>query len=66
MVIGISSNYRRIRIEIGYGLENILSDSETKQTIDNDFIPLFKQGEYYGGTLNGLPALIRKLYENSR
>ena len=66
IVIGISTTYRQIRISNGYGIENILTDSETKQIIDNDFIPLFKQGEYYGGTLNGLLALIRKLNENSK
>jgi uncharacterized protein len=63
IVIGISAGYRQMRISNGFGIENLLSDEETKQIIDNDFIPLFKKSDYYGGTLNGLQALIKKLNE---
>jgi uncharacterized protein len=63
IVIGISAGYHQMRISNGFGIENLLSDEETKQIIDNDFIPLFKKSDYYGGTLNGLQALIKKLNE---
>jgi len=63
IVVGISKAYRQMRISNGYGIEDLLSEEETKQIIDNDFIPLFKQSDYYGGTLNGLQALMRKLNE---
>jgi len=61
IVIGISRAYRRIRIQNGYGIEKVLSNAETKVIIDTAFIPLFKKGQYFEGTLNGLQALIRRL-----
>jgi len=61
ILIGISMGYRRIRIQNGYGIEKILSNQETKEIIDKDFIPFFKQSKYFEGTLNGLKALIKKL-----
>jgi uncharacterized membrane protein YgcG len=64
IVIGISQSLRKMRVSNGYGIEKILSDSETKQIIDTEFTPFFKQVDYYTGTLNGLKALIAKLDES--
>jgi uncharacterized protein len=61
ILVAISSRYRRIRICNGYGIEKCLSDSETKLIIDEDFIPYFKKGKYFDGTLNGLNKLINIL-----
>lgn len=61
ILIGISKGHRRIRIQNGYGIERILNDSETKSLIDNYFIPEFKAGNYYQGTINGIIELIRIL-----
>ncbi|HMG66593.1 MAG TPA: TPM domain-containing protein [Chitinophagaceae bacterium] len=61
ILIAISRGYRRIRIQNGYGIEKILSNGETKEIIDNDMIPSFKEAKYFEGTLNGLQALIKKL-----
>lgn len=66
IVIGISQSLKKIRISNGYGIEKILSDSETKHIIDTEFIPFFKQSDYYGGTLNGLKYLITKLEEKMK
>lgn len=61
VLIGICSDYRKIRIQNGYGIEKILSDEETKQIIDNYFIPGFMQEGYYKGTYDGLTELMRIL-----
>ena len=61
IVNGISKNLRKIRISNGSGIENLLSDDQTKLIIDTQFIPFFKQSDYYGGTLNGLQYLIANL-----
>jgi uncharacterized protein len=61
ILIGISLAYGRIRIQNGYGIEKILSNEETKQIIDSTFIPRYKEGKFYEGTLNGLNAIIQKL-----
>jgi len=61
ILIGISRGYRVIRIQNGYGIEKILSNQETKEIIDKDFIPFFKEAKYFEGTMNGLQALMKKL-----
>jgi uncharacterized protein len=59
--IGISKGYRFMRIENGYGIEGVLSDNETKKIINSAFIPYFKKGLYYKGTITGLRAIMDKL-----
>ena len=45
----ISSNDHKIRIEVGYGLEGAITDVQSKDIIDNDLTPNFKSGDYYSG-----------------
>jgi uncharacterized protein len=40
---------RKMRIEVGYGLEGALTDAISSQIIRNDMQPAFKQGKYYEG-----------------
>jgi uncharacterized protein len=61
ILIAISKGYRKIRIENGNGTEKVISSDETKEIIDNYFIPDFKKGNYYDGTLKGLTELIKLL-----
>ncbi len=61
ILIGISRGYRRIRIQNGSGILKILSNQETKEIINKDFIPFFKEAKYFEGTQNGLIALMKKL-----
>jgi uncharacterized protein len=61
IVIGISRGYRQMRIQNGYGIERFLSDEQTKQIIDNAFIPAYRAGKYFEGTLAGLKALMKTL-----
>lgn len=61
VVIAISKQLRQMRIETGYGIEKILSNEETKKIIDEQFIPEFKEGRYFEGTLNGLTTVIKSL-----
>jgi predicted acetyltransferase len=61
VTIGLSKGYRFMRIENGYGIQNILTDNETKKIIDSAFIPYFKKGEYFEGIVNGLEAIMKKL-----
>ena len=45
----IAANDHKIRIEVGYGLEGAITDVQSKDIIDNDLTPNFKQGNYYAG-----------------
>ncbi|MBD3305454.1 hypothetical protein GF348_03700 [candidate division KSB3 bacterium] len=49
---------RKLRIEVGYGLEGQLTDAASKLIIENDITPHFKQGDYYSGISNGVKAII--------
>jgi uncharacterized protein len=40
---------RKIRIEVGYGLEGAIPDITTASIIRNDIVPSFKTGDYYHG-----------------
>lgn len=58
ILIGVSDGHRKMRINNGYGIEDIMSDKETKKIIENYFIPLFKKGEYYEGCEAGIRQII--------
>jgi len=47
---------RRVRIEVGYGLEPILTDAWSALTIHNDILPRFREGAYEAGILAGVDA----------
>ncbi len=40
---------RKIRIEVGYGLEGAIPDVTTASIINNDIVPNFREGNYYRG-----------------
>lgn len=61
ILIAISNGYKSIRIQNANGIEKIITDNETKEIIDNYFIPEFKTGNYFNGTLVGLKELIKLL-----
>lgn len=61
IVIVISKQYRKIRIQNGNGIEKKISDQETKVILNHYFIPDFKNNNYYSGTINGVLALMKKL-----
>jgi len=49
---------RQIRIEVGYGLEDVVTDAQAGRLISDFIAPEFKQGNYYGGLRAGLDVLI--------
>ena len=52
---------RKMRIEVGYGLEGELTDAFTRRVLDNGVRPLFKQGRYYEGILTALQLIQEKV-----
>jgi uncharacterized protein len=55
----IAKNDRRLRIEVGYGLEGALTDVTTKRIIDEDITPKFKAGDFAGGVSAGVHRIVR-------
>ncbi len=55
----IAKDDRRVRIEVGYGLEGALPDAGAKRIISEDITPRFKAGDYYGGIRAGVDRIVR-------
>ena len=54
----IAMDDRTVRIEVGYGLEGVLTDAMSKRIISDDIVPRFKQGDFYGGVTAGVERII--------
>ena len=54
----VAKNDRRLRIEVGYGLEGVLSDAVTHRIIDEYITPKFKAGDFAGGIAAGVDRMI--------
>jgi len=54
----IAKNDRKMRIEVGYGLEGNLTDGICSRIIRNEITPKFKSGDFDGGTLAGVKAIL--------
>jgi uncharacterized protein len=57
VILLIAKNDRKLRIEVGYGLEGAITDLQSKRIIENYIKPSFKQGDFYGGINEGVAAL---------
>src|SRR5262245_42181756 len=55
----IAKNDRRLRIEVGYGLEGALTDVTTKRIIDEEITPKFRTGDFAGGVSAGVNRIVR-------
>ena len=58
----VAMNERKLRIEVGYGLEGAITDLEAKEIIDNVIVPRFKENNYKSGIYNGVVAIANKIY----
>ena len=52
---------RRLRIEVGYGLEGTLTDAAASRIIRDVMTPRFRQGDYDGGISQGVGAVLAHL-----
>jgi uncharacterized protein len=58
IVLVIAKDDRRLRIEVGYGLEGAIPDASARRIIDERIVPRFYVEDYAGGVAAGLDALI--------
>jgi len=56
---------KKLRIEVGYGLEGVLTDLRSSQIIGNIITPEFKSGNYYLGIEKGLNSIIATINSDS-
>ncbi len=53
----VAKKEKKIRIEVGYGLEGRLTDLLAGRIIDNEISPRFKQGDFDGGIVSGVVGI---------
>jgi uncharacterized protein len=61
VLVIVAPNDRRMRIEVGYGLEGDLPDAEAARIIRNQMTPRFKANDFDGGLQDGVNAIVAKL-----
>jgi len=57
----VAPNERKVRLEVGYGLEPVLTDALSNQIIQNEILPPFREGGYAQGIDAGVDAVIAQL-----
>ena len=55
----IAKNDRKLRIEVGRGLEGAIPDAYAKRIIDEEIAPRFKQGDFAGGIEAGVVRITK-------
>jgi uncharacterized protein len=61
LILLVAPTERKVRIEVGYGLEPIVTDALSGQIIRERITPAFKAGDYPGGIAAGVDALAAQL-----
>ncbi len=57
----VAATERKVRIEVGYGLEGTLTDAATKLIIENTILPAFRSGDFPLGIRNGAAQIAKLL-----
>ncbi|MGY2398337.1 TPM domain-containing protein [Pseudomonas sp. SDO5271_S396] len=55
----VARDERKLRIEVGYGLEGVLTDAQAWVIINQVIAPRFKAGNYSQGISDGVAAMVR-------
>lgn len=58
----VAMRERKVRIEVGTGLEGVLSDHLAKIIIENEITPNFKRGAFEAGVSGGTTAILQALH----
>jgi uncharacterized protein len=60
-ILLVAPTERKVRIEVGYGLEPILTDALSSQIIRETILPRFRENDMAGGIIAGADAVIQQL-----
>ncbi len=61
LLIVVAPKERKMRIEVGYGLEGEITDAFSRQVLDQVMRPLFREGRYFEGILGTLAKIQEKV-----
>ena len=59
LILIVAKNDRKLRVEVGYGLEGAIPDAIAKRVISETITPKFKAGDFYGGIDAGVSQLMQ-------
>lgn len=57
----VAPNERKVRIEVGYGLEGVMTDKTAHDIIQEVILPSFKKGDFVEGIIRGTDAILAAL-----
>jgi uncharacterized protein len=60
-ILIVAPSQRKVRIEVGYGLEPVLTDALSSLIIQRSILPAFKAGNMEKGVVDGTEAIIAQL-----
>ncbi|MCA1429273.1 MULTISPECIES: YgcG family protein [unclassified Bradyrhizobium] len=58
-ILVVAKNDRHLRIEVGYGLEGVLTDVTSRRIIDEAITPKFRSGDFAAGISAGVDRMLR-------
>jgi uncharacterized protein len=58
MILFVFPESRKVRLEVGYGLEGAMPDALARRVLDEQVLPRFRAGDYDGGIAAGVEAAI--------
>ncbi len=61
LLIVVAVKDRRVKVEVGYELEQFITDGFAGQTRDEDLLPAFRQGNYGGGLAAGVQRIVGRI-----
>ncbi len=61
LILLVAPNERKVRVEVGYGLEGIMTDALSSMIIQNDILPQFRDDNMAGGIIAGVDRISTQL-----
>ncbi|ODT89472.1 TPM domain-containing protein [Phenylobacterium sp. SCN 70-31] len=61
VILLVAPAERKVRIEVGYGLEPVLTDALSSVIIRREILPAFKAGDFEKGIVDGAGAIVRQI-----
>ena len=59
LLLVVAKDDRKVRIEVGYGLEGVIPDITAGRVIQEYMVPKFRQGDYAGGIIDASAQLVK-------
>lgn len=61
IIFFIATKDRRVRIEVGRGLESVINDSKAGRILDEAVVPFLRNNDWNGGVLSGVEAIKKEV-----